>query len=103
MNRYSSQPVVGFAGAAFQSAESAAEGPMLARLWQAFSGLRGGGDTTEIAEELCQLCRQCCEIHGIDVELVGVLPAGPAVLVANHLGYIDPVVLCSLVPCSPIA
>jgi 1-acyl-sn-glycerol-3-phosphate acyltransferase len=32
-----------------------------------------------------------------------VLPRGPVVLVANHLGYIDPLVLCSLVPCSPIA
>lgn len=105
MNRYSSQPVVGLSGdTAFQSAESVAESPMFARLWQAFSRLQGsGGDTTEIAQELCQICRQVCEIHGIEVELVGGLPRGPAVFVANHLGYIDPVVLCSLVPCSPIA
>src|SRR4051812_3598580 len=103
MNRYSSQSVVSLsADAAFQSVESRAEGPMVARLWQAISRLQSsGGDATEIAQELSQICRQACEIHGIEVELVGGLPRGPAVLVANHLGYIDPMVLCSLVPCSP--
>ncbi|MET0409729.1 MAG: lysophospholipid acyltransferase family protein, partial [Polyangiaceae bacterium] len=33
----------------------------------------------------------------------GELPPGPCVLVCNHLGYIDPVVLCSLRPLAPIA
>ena len=105
MNRYSSQPVVGLSGdAALQSAGSAGEGPRITRLLQAVGRLRGsGGDTVESAQELREICRQACEIHGIEVELVGGLPRGPAVFVANHLGYIDPVVLCSLVPCSPIA
>jgi len=105
MKRYSSQSVAALSGdSAFQSAESAAQGPMLARLWQVVSRVQGsGGDSTEIAQELCQICRQACEIHGIEVELVGGVPRGPAVFVANHLGYIDPVVLCALVPCSPIA
>jgi 1-acyl-sn-glycerol-3-phosphate acyltransferase len=105
MSRYSSQPVVGLsADAAFQSAEPGAESPLFARLWQAFSRLRvSDGNASELAGELCQICRQACEIHGIEVELLGELPRGPAVFVANHLGYIDPVVLCSLVPCSPIA
>ena len=49
------------------------------------------------------MCQQLCEMHAFDVELLGTLPVGPAVIVANHLGYIDPLVLCSLIPCSAIA
>jgi 1-acyl-sn-glycerol-3-phosphate acyltransferase len=55
------------------------------------------------AVELRRLCTSVCEMHGIEVEVQGRIAEGPAVIVCNHLGYIDPIVLCSLLPCSPIA
>lgn len=33
----------------------------------------------------------------------GNLPTEPAILVANHLGYIDPIAICSVAPAIPIA
>jgi 1-acyl-sn-glycerol-3-phosphate acyltransferase len=70
-----------------------------------FSELRRARDSEalEQAEALRELCRGLCQLHGIEVEVCGQLPDRPAVIVANHLGYIDPLVLCSLLPCSPIA
>jgi hypothetical protein len=81
------------------------EAPLLLGLWASLQRLHavGAGGLKERAEELRHMCRRTCELHGIGVELVGQLPKGPAVFVSNHLGYIDPVVLCSLVACSPIA
>ncbi|HWO10341.1 MAG TPA: lysophospholipid acyltransferase family protein [Polyangiaceae bacterium] len=55
------------------------------------------------AAQLKELCELICELHGIEVELRGRLPKQPSIVVANHLGYIDPVVLCALQPMSPIA
>src|SRR5437868_1244445 len=43
------------------------------------------------------------EAHGIEVAVAGVIEPAPAILVANHLGYLDPLVIASLVPCAPIA
>jgi lyso-ornithine lipid O-acyltransferase len=55
------------------------------------------------ALRLRELCAMVCDMHRIEIELRGALPESPAIVVANHLGYIDPVVLCSLMPLSPIA
>lgn len=55
------------------------------------------------AARLRELCQLVCELHRVDIERVGQLPASPCIIVANHLGYIDPIVLCSLLPASPIA
>jgi 1-acyl-sn-glycerol-3-phosphate acyltransferase len=55
------------------------------------------------AARLVELCRMVCDLHRIQVEVRGELPSSPSIIVANHLGYIDPVVLCSLLPLSPIA
>jgi lyso-ornithine lipid O-acyltransferase len=60
-------------------------------------------DLAQQAARLSELCGWACELHGIDIEVQGALPKSPCVVVSNHLGYIDPVVLCSLIPCSPIA
>jgi len=75
------------------------------RALSSFSELRDAPDSEaqEQAEALRELCRGLCRLHGIQVELCGQLPERPMVIVANHLGYIDPLVLCSLVRCSPIA
>jgi lyso-ornithine lipid O-acyltransferase len=86
-------------------AASVGQLPPLRELWQSLQRLQtiSIGGLNERAEELRRICRRTCELHGIGVELLGQLPQGPAVFVSNHLGYIDPVVLCSLVACSPIA
>ena len=55
------------------------------------------------ARRLGELCAMVCDLHQIQVEVHGALPAAPSIVVANHLGYIDPIVLCSLLPLSPIA
>lgn len=64
---------------------------------------RASAAPTERASTLRRLCRSLSSLHGFDVRQSGELPQGPCVLVCNHLGYIDPVVLCSLRPLAPIA
>jgi lyso-ornithine lipid O-acyltransferase len=80
-------------------------GPPAWRVFRALYELRraGPGEAMARARRLAELCRILCDLHEIDVEVRGELPASPAILVANHLGYIDPLVLCSLLPLSPIA
>ncbi len=48
-------------------------------------------------------CRSACRRHGIEIEVVGTFPHTPSVVVSNHLGYLDPLVLCSLHPLLPVA
>jgi 1-acyl-sn-glycerol-3-phosphate acyltransferase len=60
-------------------------------------------DPTERSHALMRLARSVCDAHDLDVRLEGRLPEHPAVLVANHVSYLDPVVIASLVPCAPIA
>jgi 1-acyl-sn-glycerol-3-phosphate acyltransferase len=109
MNQPSRQPLYAVAlpaPASVVSPEPAGpDGALLHELWQSLQRLQAAtaGDAAERAAELRRICQRACQLHGIQVELVGQLPDGPAVLVSNHLGYIDPVVLCSLVACSPIA
>lgn len=55
------------------------------------------------AARLQTACAALCDRHGIRVRVSGPVPRGPAILVANHLGYLDPLVLAGLVPCAPIA
>jgi lyso-ornithine lipid O-acyltransferase len=82
----------------------ASDAAPLLRFWRSLVQQRAStASPVERAAELRRICQQACELHCIDVELEGRVPESPAVFVANHLGYIDPVVLCALVPCSPIA
>jgi lyso-ornithine lipid O-acyltransferase len=108
MNRYQSEPlsVVGLNPSPPSLARvPESDGPLLWRLWQSMAQLQRANAAGLVAraQELQSACRQTLDLHGIDVEVMGHLPDEPAVVVANHLGYIDPVVLCSLLPCSPIA
>jgi len=55
------------------------------------------------AARLCAGLAEVIAIHGVAVAVRGTFPSGPAVLVSNHLSYLDPLVIGALVPCSPIA
>ena len=63
-------------------------------------------DTTLLrsrAYALSRLSSAICASNGLRIALGGPIPRGPVVLVANHVGYLDPLVLASIVPCVPVA
>jgi 1-acyl-sn-glycerol-3-phosphate acyltransferase len=47
--------------------------------------------------------RELCAIHAIETEVIGMVPARPCVLVANHVSYLDPLVILAHAPAAPIA
>jgi len=55
------------------------------------------------AHSLAAVVREVCRIHSIEVDVRGVFPERPCVLVANHLSYLDPLVILSQRPAAPIA
>ncbi|HJL19707.1 MAG TPA: lysophospholipid acyltransferase family protein [Sandaracinaceae bacterium LLY-WYZ-13_1] len=55
------------------------------------------------ARRLSWIAENVCALHGIHVVCRGPVPNGPVVLVSNHLGYLDPPALVSLVPALPVA
>lgn len=57
----------------------------------------------ERARALSRACAAACRLHALETTVEGPLPSEPAILVCNHLGYVDPVVICAHVPCTPIA
>jgi 1-acyl-sn-glycerol-3-phosphate acyltransferase len=44
-----------------------------------------------------------CAINGFDVRVSGSLPSGPAILVCNHVGWQDPILIASVVPTLAVA
>jgi 1-acyl-sn-glycerol-3-phosphate acyltransferase len=65
--------------------------------------LRPLGTPLARARALSKTCRMLCQMHQLRPRLEGKLPTGPVIFVSNHMGYVDPLAICSLVPCSPIA
>jgi lyso-ornithine lipid O-acyltransferase len=55
------------------------------------------------AERLQLVARELCRVHGFELRVDGILPDEPAVLVANHVSYVDPVALAALAPCTVVA
>lgn len=47
--------------------------------------------------------RAICAAHEIDVRVHGDRPEGPALLVTNHVGYFDPMIVAGLVGCIGVA
>jgi 1-acyl-sn-glycerol-3-phosphate acyltransferase len=52
---------------------------------------------------LSRVAAELCRDLGLRTIVRGPLPAGPVVLVANHLGWIDPLLVAGILPCAPIA
>jgi 1-acyl-sn-glycerol-3-phosphate acyltransferase len=54
-------------------------------------------------ERLQRVAAEVCRLHGFEARVEGVLPNRPAILIANHVSYVDAPVLASLMPCTVIA
>lgn len=63
----------------------------------------GPASSDEAARELAFIADNACAISGVRPYVRGVLPKEPCVLVANHVSYLDPLLIASLVPSAPIA
>jgi lyso-ornithine lipid O-acyltransferase len=68
----------------------------------ALSG-RGEPGPERAAALLSEAAGRALEIHGLEVQVSGSPPRGPALVVANHVSYLDPLVLVSKVGCVPIS
>jgi 1-acyl-sn-glycerol-3-phosphate acyltransferase len=55
------------------------------------------------ATALAGLFARVLEAQKIELEVRGVLPAMPAVIVANHVSWLDPLLVGAVHPCAPIA
>lgn len=55
------------------------------------------------ARELAFIADNACAIAGVRPYVRGPLPKEPCLLVANHVSYLDPLLIASLVPCAPVA
>lgn len=55
------------------------------------------------AELLKEMCVRVMKLHGMEMIVRGTLPDPPYILVCNHLGYMDPIILSALRPHAPIA
>jgi 1-acyl-sn-glycerol-3-phosphate acyltransferase len=55
------------------------------------------------ARSLMTTCDRLLQIHGVRADVRGRLPEGPLVIVANHVSYLDPILLARLHPSAPIA
>ncbi len=66
-----------------------------------------GESSAETAREralaLREAARRVLELHGVRVEAAGPFPLGPAILTANHVSWLDPLVVASFVPCAPLS
>jgi 1-acyl-sn-glycerol-3-phosphate acyltransferase len=55
------------------------------------------------AERAQRTARAILSVHDVDVRISGPRPTRPSVIVANHLGYLDPLVIAAAIPCIAIA
>jgi 1-acyl-sn-glycerol-3-phosphate acyltransferase len=69
--------------------------------------LRARGDeaedrTAERMRKQCWFAENLCSLHGVHTTVTGRVPTGPCVIVANHLGYVDPLAICMHVAAAPV-
>lgn len=49
------------------------------------------------------VARRLCRVHNFQVKTTGVVPKDGAILVANHLSYLDPILIASHLSCTAVA
>ena len=57
----------------------------------------------ERARELSWVAENMCALHGVRLSVRGRVPRSPALLVANHMSYFDPLIIASQLPCTAVA
>jgi len=60
------------------------------------------GDAPAMARRIGWIAENVAALHGVQTVVRGRAPRAPCVLVANHLGYLDPTALCAVTPAVPI-
>jgi 1-acyl-sn-glycerol-3-phosphate acyltransferase len=55
------------------------------------------------AQRLHAACAEIAQVHGLELDIRGEWPIGPAVIVPNHVGYLDAIAIAAALPCAPIA
>jgi 1-acyl-sn-glycerol-3-phosphate acyltransferase len=55
------------------------------------------------ARTMQRMCAGLVETLGLIVRTSGPMPFGRVLLVSNHLSYLDPLILASMIPCVPLA
>jgi 1-acyl-sn-glycerol-3-phosphate acyltransferase len=55
------------------------------------------------AELLSSVADDVLRAHGIETQLVGLVPTTPALVVSNHVGYLDPLIVGRVIPALPLA
>jgi 1-acyl-sn-glycerol-3-phosphate acyltransferase len=66
-------------------------------------GIERDPTVTDLARRAMRTARTILHVHGVDVRREGPEPGDACVIVANHLSYIDPLVVASVLPCIAIA
>jgi 1-acyl-sn-glycerol-3-phosphate acyltransferase len=56
-----------------------------------------------LARRAMRTAKTILHVHGVDVRGAGREPSGPCIVVANHLSYLDPLVVCAITPCIAVA
>jgi lyso-ornithine lipid O-acyltransferase len=76
-------------------------------LWTSLSVIGESGRVAlppgDRAQRLRSALREIAQSHRMSISVEGRWPSGPAILVANHLSYLDPVVIGACHPLAPIA
>ena len=64
----------------------------------------GPGLLQQRADLLQEMCDRTTKLFGMEIVVSGSpLPKPPYIMVCNHLGYMDPIILSAIQPCAPIA
>lgn len=63
----------------------------------------GSDSALAYAERAQRTATRILDGHGVRVRTSGRRPSGPAIVVCNHLGYLDPLVVSTVLPCLSIA
>lgn len=75
-------------------------------LWRARGAARAG-DAAAVrraqADVLGRAAARTLAVHGVTVRVAGPRPPPGALLVANHVSYLDPLVVAQAVPCLPVS